>query len=283
MEKSGVEMLSLKERLAESCKCLTKIFEEHKFPIPKVAVMLGSGSQSFVTTLDQRFSIPIKDIPHMVAPKVEGHGTSIECGYVSRVPCAVFAGRIHYYEGYDIATVVYNVRTMGYLGVKNLVLTNAAGGLHTGVKPGQITVLKDHINLMGVNCLIGEEASTLSKERFISLEDAYSWDWRTRLYQRNPNIFQVVYAGLTGPSYETAAETRYLAGIGADVAGMSTVQETLAAKQMDMNVMGLSLITNYCGGIGEAGKISHDGVLKMGLKHAEDLKVLLTQVIECCE
>lgn len=276
-------MLSLKEKLDESCRCLTEIFKTHDFPVPKVAVMLGSGSQGFVESIDQRFSIPIENVAHMVAPRVLGHGTSIECGYVSNIPCAIFSGRIHYYEGYDISTVVYNVRVMGRLGVKNLVLTNAAGGLHTGVKPGQIAVIKDHINLMGINCLVGEQVHELGGPRFVSLEDAYSWGWRARLNKRNPNIFQVVYAGLSGPSYETAAETRYLATIGADVAGMSTVQETLAAKHLGMNVMGISLITNYCGGIGEEGKISHDRVLQIGKQYARDIQQFLTQVIECSE
>ena len=220
--------------------------------LPELAVVLGSGLGQFASSLDRPISIPYEEIPHWPASKVIGHDGRLVIGDVSGRPLAALSGRAHYYEGHDLRTVTFAVRVLGVMGVKLLILTNAAGGVNTALVPGDLMVIDDHINLLGGNPLVGPNEERFGV-RFPDLTNVYS----PRLRRVADDVGRAlgltlphgVYAATHGPAYETPAEVRYLRSIGADAVGMSTVPEAIVARHMNIEVLGISCITNLAAGV----------------------------------
>ncbi|MEO8260660.1 MAG: purine-nucleoside phosphorylase [Acidobacteriota bacterium] len=220
--------------------------------IPRIAVVLGSGLGDFAGTLAAAVSVPYGELPHWPASGVVGHEGRLVVGGVRGRTIAALAGRAHVYEGHDFGTVTFAVRVLGLLGVRTLILTNAAGGVNPGVAAGTLMVIDDHINLMGGNPLVGPHDDRFGA-RFPDMTAIYTPRLRQLADQAGRDtglpLAHGIYVGLLGPSYETPAEIRYLRLIGADAVGMSTVPEAIVASQMGMEVLGISCITNLAAGI----------------------------------
>ena len=233
---------------------------------PKVALVLGSGLGSFADQLAERVVIPYADIPHFPRPTAEGHAGNLVVGHLGHAHIVVMQGRVHLYEGYDVHDVVFPMRVFSRLGIRAVVLTNAAGGINTEYSQGCLVVLKDHINLQGTNPLIGPN-DTRFGQRFPDMTQAYFRPYRQITMEHGRrlgiDIFEGVYAAVLGPSYETPAEIRYLRAIGADLVGMSTVAEVIAARHLGLRVLAISCVTNMAAGILDQ-PLSHDEVLQTG-------------------
>ncbi len=229
---------------------------------PRVGVVLGSGLGSFADTLEDGIKIPYRDLPHMPSSAVSGHAGNLCFGKVAGVSVVCMQGRVHLYEGHGVEKVVHGVRTMARLGVRCVLLTNAAGGLESSWSPGDFMVLADHINLTGVSPLVGVHDDSFGP-RFPDMTRAYDPALRAMIHevarQQAVPLREGVYAGLLGPSYETPAEVRMLRGLGAQAVGMSTVAETIALVHMRVRVGALSCISNLAAGIG-GGALDHADV-----------------------
>lgn len=265
----------------------------------KVALVLGSGLGAFAGEVENAVQIPYEDIPHFARSTVEGHAGQLVLGEVAGVSVAVQQGRFHYYEGYDIAQVVFPVRVFGVLGIKNLILTNAAGSVDTDFKQGTLMLIRDHLNLMGVNPLRGKNDARFGA-RFPDMTEVYSLEYqeivigeakemaleKARQEQAKTGkkqdaksfLRRGVYCALSGPSYETPSEIRMLRLLGTDAVGMSTVPEAITARQQGMKVIGISCITNMAAGLGDD-VIHHEEVIETGAKVAATFKELLRRVI----
>jgi purine-nucleoside phosphorylase len=219
--------------------------------LPETAIVLGSGLGDFAETLDEAVVLPYAALPHWPASNVVGHAGKLAVGTVKGAHVAALAGRVHFYEGHDFGTVVFATRVMARLGVKQIVLTNAAGGVNTAFTPGALMAIDDHINLLG-NPLVGPNDDRFGP-RFPDMTEVYSLRLRriadAAAQARGVGLEHGIYASLTGPSYETPAEIRFLRRIGADAIGMSTVPEAIAARHMGLEVLGISCITNMAAGI----------------------------------
>jgi purine-nucleoside phosphorylase len=234
--------------------------------VPDVAIVLGSGLGDFAGQLQEAISIPYGDIPNWPASKVIGHEGRLVIGTLAGKRVAALSGRAHFYEGHDLPTVTFATRVIGRLGVKVLILTNAAGGINdVDLSPGMLMVIDDHINLMGSNPLVGPNEDQFGA-RFPDMTEVYSQRLRHLAEaigrQQGLRLGHGVYVALHGPSYETPAEIRFLRKIGADAVGMSTVPEAIVARQMGIEVLGISCITNAAA-----------GVLPQPLNHAEVMEV----------
>lgn len=220
--------------------------------VPDLAIVLGSGLGDFAGTLGDAVSLPYTELPHWPASKVIGHEGRLVIGTVGGRTIAALSGRCHAYEGHDLQTVTFAVRALGVLGVKMLVLTNAAGGINTGFTQGALMVIDDHINLLGANPLAGPNDERFGV-RFPDMTEVYSRRLRavadTGGQVVGMDLPHGVYVSLLGPSYETPAEIRFLRTIGADAVGMSTVPEAIVARHMGMEVLGISCITNMAAGV----------------------------------
>ena len=220
--------------------------------IPTIAVILGSGLGDFASSLGKAVSIPYQEIPHWPAANIVGHEGRLVVGDVAGRPVAALAGRTHFYEGHDLRTVTFATRVLGMLGVKILILTNAAGGVNTRFKPGTLMVIDDHINLIGSNPLVGPNDDRFGS-RFPDMTEVYSKRLRRVADDAAGELGLIlehgVYVGWHGPSYETPAEIRYVRMIGADAIGMSTVPEAIVARHMGIEVLGISCITNLAAGV----------------------------------
>jgi len=233
---------------------------------PRVAVVLGSGLGAFADELDERTEIPYASIPGWPCATAVGHAGKLVFGILGSLEVAVMAGRVHLYEGYTPAQVTFGVRVLGLLGVRSMVFTNAAGGINLALERGGLVLISDHINLQGSNPLVGQNDDALGP-RFPDMTEAYSRSLRTVAHEvageLKLRLVEGVYAAVLGPSYETPAEIRYLRTIGADLVGMSTVPEVIAANHMGMRVLGISCVTNMAAGISPV-KLSHAEVLETG-------------------
>jgi purine-nucleoside phosphorylase len=220
--------------------------------VPRMAVVLGSGLGDFAGSLADAVSIPYGDLPNWPASQVVGHEGRLVVGTTQGHLVAALSGRCHAYEGYDLKAVTFAVRALGLLGVKTLVLTNAAGGVNTGFAQGALMVIDDHINLTGGNPLVGANDDRFGP-RFPDMSEVYSARLRRLADEAGREcglaLRHGVYVALLGPSYETPAEIRYLRTIGSDAVGMSTVPEAIAARHMGMEVLGISCITNMAAGV----------------------------------
>jgi len=229
---------------------------------PLVGIVLGSGLGAFVKAVKDPEIIGYDELPHFAPPSVDGHQGQLVLGTVSDVPVAILQGRLHTYEGHSMADVVYPVQTLSMLGIKNLVLTNSAGGLDPSMKPGDFMVIDDHINFMGSNPLIGPNVKNLGP-RFPDMTEAYDSElsqWIVDiLEQKKISYSRGVYCGVSGPTYETPAEVRFLQIIGGKAVGMSTVPESITANHMGIRVVALSCITNPAAGL-HSEKLNHQEV-----------------------
>jgi purine-nucleoside phosphorylase len=251
--------------------------------VPRVAIVLGSGLGDFAGTLAGGISVPYGDLPHWPASGVVGHDGRLIVGGVRGRTIAVLAGRCHVYEGHDQGAVSFAVRAVGLLGVRTLILTNAAGGVNTALAPGALMVIDDHINLMGGNPLVGANDDRFGP-RFPDMTEVYSSRLRRIADEVGREIGlrlpHGVYAALVGPSYETPAEIRYLRTIGADAVGMSTVPEAIAARHMGVEVLGISCITNMAAGV-SPGPLDHREVMDVARRARGQFKTLLEGIIGC--
>jgi len=220
--------------------------------LPEMGIILGSGLGGFVEIMEDKIAIPYRDIPNFPVSTVEGHKGELVFGKVHGRPIVAMQGRFHYYEGYNMQEVTFPVRVMQVLGVNGLIVTNAAGGINPAFRPGDLILIKDHINMMGDNPLKGANLSNLGP-RFPDLSEGYDLEWRQKALpiaqEIGINPQEGVYAAMSGPSYESPAEIRFLRTIGADLVGMSTVPEVIVANHGGMRVLGISCVTNMAAGI----------------------------------
>lgn len=248
---------------------------------PVLGFILGSGLGVFAQRLREPFKVPYTRIPNFPPARVEGHAGQLVFAEVAGVRIAVLSGRVHYYEGYGLDTVTLPTRTLALLGVRGLVVTNAAGGIREDLTPGDLMVVTDHINLMGRNPLMGEWDPRLGP-RHPDLTTAYDPALREAIHEaarrRGLELKDGVYAAMMGPSYETPAEIRMLDRIGADAVGMSTVPEVIVANQMGLSVAGISCIANRAAGLGGR-RLSHAEVMQETAKAADRFCDLLFEAI----
>jgi purine-nucleoside phosphorylase len=246
-----------------------------------VGIVLGSGLGAFAEDLDQPVAIRYDEIPGFAHPTVEGHAGRLVIGSAQGVTIAAMQGRFHFYEGYSLADVTFPIRVLKLLGVRTLILTNAAGSLNTEFTPGSLMVISDHINLMGVNPLIGSNDERFGP-RFPDLTSTYAPELQNIVIEEaraiEVDMRRGVYAALSGPSYETPAEIHMVRTLGADAVGMSTVPEAIVARHMDMQVIGISCITNLAAGVSDR-PVDHSQVIATGERVREQFAELLRRVI----
>jgi purine-nucleoside phosphorylase len=259
---------------AERIRLMSKAF-------PATAVVLGSGLGGFASSLDRAASIPYSEIPNWPVSNVVGHEGRLVIGEAAGRPIAALSGRAHFYEGHDLRRVTFGTRVLGVLGVKTLILTNAAGGINSGFAPGDLMVIDDHINLLGSSPLTGPNDERFGV-RFPDLTNVYSPRLRHLADEAAAalglTLRHGVYAACHGPSYETPAEVRYLRTIGADAVGMSTVPEAIVARHMGIGVLGISCITNFAAGVLPQ-PLNHDEVLETAKRVRDTFIALLNGVI----
>lgn len=237
---------------------------------PRIGIVLGSGLGAFVNNVQIEVSISFNDIPNFNPPTIEGHSGHLIFGKIGNESVVILQGRNHFYEGHSMENVVFPTRTLAMLGVEILILTNSAGGMGDGMKSGDFMIIEDHINLMGTNPLMGPNIKELGP-RFPDMTEAYD----KKIVQKMSDIFSKhgvsfhkgVYCGVTGPTYETPSEVRYLKLIGGKAVGMSTVPETIAANHLGLRVGAVSCITNLAAGMSPT-KLSHVEVTETA-KHVE--------------
>jgi len=248
---------------------------------PQIALVLGSGLGAFADEFENATKIPYADIPHFPRSTAIGHAGQLVVGLVGDIPVVGMQGRVHLYEGYSAKEVAFPIRVFSRMGVKAAVLTNAAGGIKREFGQGQLVVIKDHINLQGVNPLTGPNDENFGP-RFPDMTVAYDRRFREiAVGEGNRNrigLYEGIYAALPGPSYETPAEIRYLRGIGADLVGMSTVPEMIAARHSGIRVLGISCVTNAAAGILDQ-PLDHKEVLDTAERVKGQFIALLKMVI----
>ena len=246
-----------------------------------IGIVLGSGLGAFAETVEHRTETNYRDIPGWPLSTAEGHAGKLITGSIGSTDVIVLAGRAHLYEGYSPAQVVFGIRELTRRGVKSVILTNAAGGINLSYHPGDLILISDHVNLTGASPLVGPNDEKLGP-RFPDMSEVYSADYRNIARQAagefGLKLKDGVYAGLLGPSYETPAEIRYLRAIGADLVGMSTTLEAIAAAHAGMKVLGISCVTNMAAGILPR-KLVHAEVLAVGEQVRGTLIQLLTIVV----
>jgi purine-nucleoside phosphorylase len=242
----------------------------------RVAVVLGSGLSDIARSLAPSDPLPYGRIEGMPASAVEGHEGKLYAGEVGGVPTLAFAGRAHLYEGHDSAAVTFAVRSSIAAGCQVVILTNAAGAVDSGLEVGAPCLISDHLNLTGLNPLSGPHDG--KGARFLDLTEVYDRDLRAAARGVDQKVGEGVYAGLLGPTYETPAEVRMLRKLGADLVGMSTVHEAIAARYLGARVLGLSVVTNLAAGLAPE-PLSHDEVAAAGRRAAERLETILRGVI----
>ncbi|HHX50698.1 MAG TPA: purine-nucleoside phosphorylase [Clostridia bacterium] len=246
-----------------------------------VGLILGSGLGEGADRLQDSLSIPYQEIPHFPISTVPGHAGRLVAGYLAEKKVLALQGRFHYYEGYTLEEVTYPVRVLGWLGVKHLIVTNAAGGIQDGLNPGDLMLIEDHLNFMGENPLRGKNYDELGT-RFPDLSQPYDRELREKAYKAagklGIKLKEGVYAAVSGPSYETKAEILFLQKIGADAVGMSTVPEVIVANHGGMKVLAISCITNLATGLSEQ-PLSHREVVLVASRMKKDFFALLENII----
>jgi purine-nucleoside phosphorylase len=249
---------------------------------PAVGLVLGSGLGAFAQTLERAVHIPYGEIPHFPTSTAIGHKGELALGFSHGVPVAVMSGRVHYYEGYTPAQVVFPIRVLAQMGIKILIMTNAAGSVNVNYKPGELMIIDDHINYMGINPMIGANEPKLG-ERFFDMSEPY--DARLREIAEKAcravamPVRKGVYIAFSGPSYETPAEIKMSRAMGADAVGMSTVPEVIAARHLGVRVLGISCITNMAAGVIKQ-KLDYKEVLEVGEQVRAGLLDVLGRIIQ---
>jgi purine-nucleoside phosphorylase len=267
--------------LYERAEHAARIIRSRTTETPRVAIVLGSGLGGFADDFDEPVGIPYEEIPGFARSTAEGHAGRLVIGKIDQVPLVAMQGRVHFYEGYSLEQVTFPIRTFKLLGIKTLILTNAAGGVNVQLTQGALMVLSDHLNLMGDNPLRGPNDLRFGP-RFPDFTSAYSPELQEIAVEEakalGVEIRRGIYAALAGPSYETPAEIHLLRALGADAVGMSTVPEVIVARQMNMEVLGISCITNMAAGISDQ-PINHEEVMATGDRVRETFTQLLRRVV----
>lgn len=249
--------------------------------IPEIGIILGSGLGDFADKFDG-IRISYNDIPGFQASKVAGHKGQLVFAEVGGKKVVMMQGRYHFYEGHAMSTVTYPVKVMKKLGVKTLMVTNAAGAVHKGFNPGDLMLIKDHINFMGTNPLIGLNDDSLGT-RFPDMTDVYKQNLRNKVLETAKSMGlemkEGVYAAVTGPSYETPCEVKMLKLWGADAVGMSTAPEAIVANYCGINVIGISCLTNYASGVSET-PLNHQEVIDTANMVKENFQKLVYEIIK---
>jgi purine-nucleoside phosphorylase len=248
---------------------------------PEIGVILGSGLGSIAARIENPITIPYSEIPHFHGTAVDGHAGKMIVGNFNGVPTVFLAGRFHVYEGHTMEEVAFPTRTLCALGIKTLVLTNAAGAINTRYRPGDIMIIEDHLNLTGDNPLKGPNLSELGP-RFPDMTEAYNRECiqaiESAAEELGITLQKGVYAGLLGPTYETPAEIKMLRVLGGDTVGMSTIPETIAANHLGVRVCGFSCVTNLGAGMSPQ-KLTHQDVVENSKMSAEKMDRLLYKLI----
>lgn len=249
--------------------------------VPEVGVILGSGLGGLAEELEERVVIPYAEIPSFPRSQVEGHAGNLVIGKMGDRTVAAMQGRFHYYEGFTMKEVTYPVYVLKLLGVRDLIVTNACGGINRSFAPGDLMLITDYINMLGQNPLIGDNDPRFGP-RFPDMSEPYAAKW-LRLAEQVAEACHIpyrkgVYALFSGPCYETAAEIRAYASLGADAIGMSTVPETIAANYLGLGVLGIACITNLATGIARE-KHTHEEVLRVANESGETLRTWLRQLL----
>lgn len=254
---------------------------------PTLGIVLGSGLGNFATQVENATTLPFADIPNWPQSTVEGHAGQLLLGTVNGVEVAVMAGRVHAYEGYTMAEVTFPTRVLGLLGCEALILTNAAGGINSTYAEGTLVAISDHINLTGTNAALGPNEPRFGTRegtglRFFDMSAAYSPRFRklaqAEAARQGISLREGVYLAVLGPSFETPAEIRAFRTLGADLVGMSTVHETIVARHMGLEVLGLSLVTNMAAGVSYR-TIHHGDVMEIGARTEGQFTALLKALI----
>lgn len=254
---------------------------------PRIGMVLGSGLGAIADSVVEPVIVPYAEIPHFPQSTVEGHSGRIVAGLLGGVPVAVMQGRVHFYEGYTPSQVTFPMRVLGALGIQTVVLTNAAGGIAEGYEVGQLVALSDHINFMGWNPLVGANEPRFgfrpgSGLRFFDMTEPYSKALRALAKEAATAegfaLGEGIYLAVSGPSFETPAEIRAFRSLGATLVGMSTVPETIVARHMGLQVLGISCVTNLAAGLG-ASPLSHEEVFEAGRKVEVRLARLLGRLV----
>lgn len=254
---------------------------------PRVGIVLGSGLGAVANAVTDAGVVPYGEIPHFPQSTVEGHSGRIVAGLLAGAQVAIMQGRVHFYEGYTPLEVTFPMRVLGALGLRAVALTNAAGGIAEGYRVGQLVALADHINMMGWNPLTGPNEPRFAFQRgaglrFFDMTEAYSKPLRTMAREAAAEegfaLEEGVYLATPGPSFETPAEIRAFRALGATLVGMSTVPETIVARHMGIEVLGISCVTNLAAGLG-AKKLSHEEVNETGRQVEHRLAGLLKRLI----
>jgi purine-nucleoside phosphorylase len=248
---------------------------------PRVGVVLGSGLGGLADELANRVEIPYAEIPGWPVSTAVGHAGLLVVGTVDGVHVAALKGRAHLYEGVPADRAVFGVRVLGRLGVRALVVTNAAGAINTGFRPGQLVLISDHVNLLGTSPLVGPNDDSLGP-RFPDMSEAYDPGFRARAHEAATELGielgEGVYGAWLGPQFETPAEIRFMRAVGCDLAGMSTVPEVIAARHLGMCCLGISVVTNMAAGVVE-GRLDHEAVLSVGAEAQPRLTALLRSLL----
>ena len=267
--------------LYERAEHAARIIRSRTTETPRIALVLGSGLGAFADDFQESISIPYGEITGFPRSTAEGHAGRLVIGKVDQVPLVAMQGRVHFYEGYTLEQVTFPIRVFHLLGIKTLILTNAAGGVNVQLSQGALMVLSDHLNLMGDNPLRGPNDSRFGP-RFPDMTTAYSPELQEIVIEEaralEVEVRRGVYAALSGPSYETPSEIHMLRNLGADAVGMSTVPEVIVARQMEMEVVGISCITNLAAGITDE-PINHEDVMATGDRVRETFTSLMRRVV----
>jgi purine-nucleoside phosphorylase len=262
METSSGTTSTLYERAEHAARTIRALRADDS----RVGLVLGSGLGAFADDLEDAVSIPYEEIPGFARSTVEGHAGRLVLGKVDGASVVVLQGRFHFYEGYALEEVTFPIRVLGLLGIKALVLTNAAGGLNNSFSQGALMLISDHLNLMGTNPLLGANDPRFGT-RFPDMSEVYDREFQeaamAEARDMKLELKRGIYAALTGPSYETPAEIRMLRALGADAVGMSTVPESIVARHMNIKVLGISCITNMAAGVLDR-PIDHAEVMETG-------------------
>ncbi len=261
---------------------LEKIIKDKFNEIPTTLIILGSGINEFINNLEERSKISYQEIFNFETDISIGHSGNLYMGYINNIPILVMEGRKHYYEGVKDEEMRKMIQSFSAIGIQNLIVTNACGGMNLDFKPGDIMVITDHINMMGRNPLVGENNSNLGP-RFVDMTEPYDLKFRELIdkiaNKENIKLQHGVYVGYLGPSYETKAEIKAFKILGGDAVGMSTVPEVLIARHSNLRVLGLSIITNMSTGISK-NKLNHEEVLETSKKTVKKLSKLLVEFIQ---
>ena len=248
---------------------------------PRIALVLGSGLGGFADSLTDATRIPYAEIPAFPRSTAIGHAGQMVIGKAGGVPVAAMQGRVHLYEGYSAQQVTFPIRVFGRMGIRAVILTNAAGGINLSYSQGALVLIRDHINLQGTNPLVGPNDDRFGV-RFPDMTEAYAKSYRefarAAFAKHGLTLHEGVYAGLLGPSYETPAEIEYLRRIGADLVGMSTVAEVIAARHLGIKVLAISCVTNMAAGILDQ-PLSHAEVMETGERVRTTFEGLLGAVL----